>query len=63
MEEMSKIVEPRIAEAIVRVREEKVKVTPGYDGVYGQLVLFEGEQEKPSKRAERVKQQSLADFM
>jgi len=62
MEEMSKIVEPKIAEAIVRVREEKVRVTPGYDGVYGQLVLFE-EAEKPPKKAEKIKQQSLADFL
>lgn len=61
-EEMSKIVEPRIAEVVVRVREEKVKVIPGYDGVYGQLVIFE-EQEKASKKIEKIKQQSLADFM
>jgi len=61
-EEMSKIVDPKIADAIVRVREERVKVIPGYDGVYGQLVVFE-EQEKPQKAAEKVKQHSLADFM
>jgi len=61
-EEMSKIVEPRIAEAVVRVREEKVKIVPGYDGVYGQLVIFEGlEETKPRK--EPIKQRSLADFM
>jgi len=62
VEEMSKIVEPRIAEAIVRVREEKVKVIPGYDGVYGQLVIFEGQEMTP-KKIEKVRQQSLADFM
>ena len=62
MDAMAKIVEPRIAEAIVRVKEEKVKVVPGYDGVYGQLVIFE-EQEKPQKTVEKVKQHSLADFM
>jgi len=62
IEEMSKIVEPKIAEAVVRVREEKVKVIPGYDGVYGQLVILE-EQEKPPKKVEKIKQQSLADFM
>jgi len=61
-EEMSKIVEPRVAEAVVRVREEKVKVTPGYDGIYGQLVIF-GEQETAPKKIEKVRQQSLADFM
>jgi len=50
-EEMSKVVDSRIAEAIVRVREEKVRVIPGYDGVYGQLVIFEGKkEEKPSEK-------------
>jgi len=60
IEEMSKVVEPRIAGAVMRVREEKVKVLPGYDGVYGELILFE---EEVPKRIEKVKQQSLADFM
>jgi len=61
--EMLKIVEPRIVEAIVRVREEKVKVTPGYDGVYGQLVVFEEELEEIKRSKEPVKQRSLADFV
>jgi len=61
-EEMVKIIDPQVAEAVVRVREEKVKVTPGYDGVYGQLVIF-GEKQEPQEKAEKVKQHSLADFM
>ena len=67
-EEMTKIVDPKIAEAIVKVREGKVKIVPGYDGVYGQLILFEKEgqeekrkEESPSQQRER--QQSLFDFM
>jgi uncharacterized protein (TIGR00375 family) len=63
LDEMSKIVEPRIAEAIVRVREEKIKISPGYDGVYGQLVLFEEQQEKTPEKLEKIKQRSLSDFM
>jgi len=59
-QEMSKIVDPKIAEAIVRVREGRVRVIPGYDGVYGQLVLFRESEEKP---LERVEQRSLADFL
>jgi len=60
--EMCKVVDERIAEAIVRVREERVKVTPGFDGVYGKLVIFEeeGEAAKPTIRR---RQRSLSDFM
>jgi len=68
-EEMAKIVNPKIAEAIVRVREEKVKVVPGYDGVYGQLILFEKEEQEEKEKKEESslqkqrRQQSLFDFM
>ncbi len=62
-EEMSRIVDPRIAEAIVRVREEKTRVIPGYDGVYGQLVIFEEGGEKGKVKTERPKQRSIADFL
>ena len=62
-EEMSRIVDPRIAEAIVRVREEKTRVIPGYDGVYGQLAIFEEGGEKGKVKTERPKQRSIADFL
>jgi uncharacterized protein (TIGR00375 family) len=62
-EEMSRIVDPKIAEAIVRVREEKTRVTPGYDGVYGQLVIFEEGGEKRKVKTKRPKQRTLADFI
>ena len=59
---LSKVVDEKIAEAIVRVREGKVKVIPGYDGVYGKLVIFE---ENFSKKLfpERVQQLNLTDFI
>jgi len=59
-QEMSKIVDPKIAEAIVRVREGRVRVIPGYDGVYGQLVIFEEGEERP---LEMTKQRSITDFL
>jgi uncharacterized protein (TIGR00375 family) len=59
-QEMEKIVDSRIAEAIVRVREEKARVIPGYDGVYGQLVIFD---EKQEVNQQKPKQRSMADFM
>jgi len=59
-QEMEKIVDSRIAEAIVRVREEKARVIPGYDGVYGQLVIFD---EKQEVSQQKPKQKSISDFM
>lgn len=61
MEEIAKVSDLKIAEAIVRVREEKARVTPGYDGVYGQLVLFE--EEKAEKRIGKVPQRSLTEWV
>ncbi|MGC9345908.1 MAG: DNA helicase UvrD, partial [Candidatus Bathyarchaeales archaeon] len=59
---LSKVVDEKIAETIVRVREGKVKVIPGYDGVYGKLVISEESfAEKPAP--ERVQQLNLTDFM
>lgn len=40
-EELTQIVNPTIAEAIIRVRQDKVKIEPGYDGVYGKIKIFE----------------------
>jgi uncharacterized protein (TIGR00375 family) len=65
LEEMAKVVDARVAEAVVRVREGKVHVVPGYDGVYGQLALFEDEQPTETQEKPKVtkKQRSLSDFM
>ncbi|PIR72199.1 MAG: DNA helicase UvrD [Candidatus Nealsonbacteria bacterium CG10_big_fil_rev_8_21_14_0_10_36_24] len=45
---------PEIAEAIVRVREGKVSVEPGYDGVFGKIRIFSQKEQK-----ERAKQKTL----
>jgi uncharacterized protein (TIGR00375 family) len=58
---LTEVAETPIADAILRVREGSVSVVPGYDGVYGKLVLGGGASaEKPRRR--RVQQLNLSDF-
>jgi uncharacterized protein (TIGR00375 family) len=61
-EALSNVVDERIVEAIIRVREERVKVVPGYDGVYGQLVIFDESSAEKILR-QRVQQMNLTDFV
>lgn len=45
-EELSKEAGPEIAEAIIKVREDKVIIQPGYDGKYGEIKFFEPKGER-----------------
>lgn len=63
-EELTRVAGGELAEAVLRVREGTVKVIPGYDGVYGRLILFP-DQEKESVRRDRKtrRQPGLDRFM
>ena len=39
---------PEIAEAVIRVRQGKVNVSPGYDGEFGKISIFGKEEKKGS---------------
>ena len=50
-EELLKAAKPEVAEGIIRVREGKVKISPGYDGEYGKIQIYdEAEKESFSKQ-------------
>ena len=46
IDKLNKLAHPRVVEAIMRVRENRVHIEPGYDGVFGKVLAF-GDGEKP----------------
>jgi PHP family Zn ribbon phosphoesterase len=63
--ELYETVEAKVAEAILNVRAGKLTVVPGFDGVYGKLVLGESSSSdlpRLVKRSGIVQQSSLGDF-
>lgn len=47
-DDLKKIASPKIVDGIMRIRKGKVSITPGYDGEYGKVKIFEAEEEKQS---------------
>jgi PHP family Zn ribbon phosphoesterase len=40
LKDLAAATDPRVVEAIKRVRQGKLEITPGYDGVYGTVKIF-----------------------
>ncbi len=54
-EEIAKISDPVVAESVIRVREGRVHVEGGYDGVFGKIHIYdETERKKLFKQAEQI---------
>jgi PHP family Zn ribbon phosphoesterase len=62
-EALASVAGEAVADAIVRVREGRARVVPGYDGVYGKLVLSEEVVRAEKTRPGKVQQLNLADFI
>ena len=48
--EIEKITLPKISEGIQRVRDNKVIIEPGYDGVYGQVKIFSNKEKQEANK-------------
>ena len=62
-EDLLKYVDEKLAEVIMLNRENKLNIKPGYDGVYGEIVLDEKQASKNQKiKSYENKQKSLGEF-
>ncbi len=60
--EIAKISDSMIAESVVRIREGKVHIEGGYDGVFGKIHIYEEkERKKLAKKAEQIGLFPLSD--
>jgi len=53
-EELNKITLPEVVEAIKRVREGKLIIEPGYDGIFGKVKIFNDKERKGYEQAKLI---------
>ena len=58
-EKIENAASPLIAEGITRVRKEKVKIHPGYDGEFGKIEIFSPEEKEGIKKGGLMGQKTL----
>jgi len=57
--ELEKIASPLVVDGIIRVREGKVKIKPGFDGEFGKIEIFSQEEKEKIKKGDSLEQNSL----
>ncbi len=62
-EDLKKAIGKDLAKIIIKNREGKIKVIPGYDGIYGKIIINENEKNIEEYKIENIKnQKSLFEF-
>ncbi|MEW6410338.1 MAG: endonuclease Q family protein [Nitrospirota bacterium] len=51
------IAHPKVAEGIIRMRNGKVSIIPGYDGIYGKIKIFEDEKTETTESTSKTESQ------
>ena len=53
-DEIKKVCQPKVAEGIIKVRQGKLDIIPGYDGEFGKINIFGEKQEIKPKGPRQV---------
>ncbi|MBN2422104.1 DNA helicase UvrD [Candidatus Woesearchaeota archaeon] len=63
-EELAKVADEKLADVIIKNRNQEIKIKPGYDGVYGIPIIDENDRPKEQEKFEiKCRQTGLNDFL